>query len=76
MSIINQYDKRSGITYVYESVPYWDKEKEQSLAKRKLIGKRDPETGEIIPLTVGKNDAMKISPNLPSLQSSDRFPVS
>lgn len=49
MSIINQHDKRSGITYVYESVSYWDKEKQQPRAKRKLIGKRDPETGEIIP---------------------------
>lgn len=49
MAIINQHDKRSGITYVYESVSYWDKEKQQPRAKRKLIGKRDPETGEIIP---------------------------
>lgn len=48
MAIINQFDKRSGITYVYESVSYWDKEKQQPRAKRKLIGKRDPITGEII----------------------------
>jgi len=48
MAIINQYDKRSGITYVYESVSYWDKEKQQPRAKRKLIGKLDPETKEII----------------------------
>lgn len=49
MAIINQYDKRSGVTYVYESISYWDKEKQQPRAKRKLIGKRHPETGEIIP---------------------------
>jgi len=49
MAIINQFDKRSGITYVYESVSYWDKDKQQPRAKRKLIGKRDPVTGEIIP---------------------------
>jgi len=49
LAIINQYDKRSGITYVYESISYWDKEKQQPRAKRKLIGKRDPETGEIVP---------------------------
>ena len=49
MAIINQLDKRSGITYVYESVSYWDKEKQQPRAKRTLIGKRDPSTGQILP---------------------------
>ena len=28
---------------------YWDKEKKQSRSKRKLIGKIDPVTGEMIP---------------------------
>ena len=32
MGIIHQKDKRSGITYAYESVSYWDKEKHQSRA--------------------------------------------
>ena len=36
MAIINQFDKRSGITYVYESISYWDKEKKQPRAKRTL----------------------------------------
>ncbi len=49
MGIIKQLDKRTGITYVYESKAYWDKEKHQSRAKRTLIGKIDPETGEMIP---------------------------
>jgi hypothetical protein len=49
MAIIHQHDKRSGITYAYESISYWDKEKKQSRAKRKLIGRVDPETGEITP---------------------------
>ena len=49
MGIIKQYDKRTGITYVYESKAYWDKEKQQSRAKRTLIGRIDPETGEIVP---------------------------
>lgn len=48
MSIIYNRDKRSGITYVYESKSYWDKEKKQSRSKRTLIGKLDPESGEII----------------------------
>ena len=46
MGIIKQYDKRTGITYVYESKAYWDKEKQMSRAKRTLIGKLDPETGK------------------------------
>lgn len=49
MSIVKCKDKRSGITYVYESESYWDKEKKQPRARRKLIGKLDDETGEIIP---------------------------
>ena len=49
MAIIHQHDKRSGITYVYESKSYWDKEKKTSRAKRTLIGRLVPETGEIIP---------------------------
>ena len=48
-SFIYQHDKRSGITYVYESESYWDKEKKQSRCKRRLIGKIDKETGEIVP---------------------------
>lgn len=49
MAIIHQHDKRSGITYAYESHSYWDKEKKMSRAKRTLIGRVDPDTGEIIP---------------------------
>jgi transposase len=47
-AIIHQTDKRSGITYAYESISYWDKEKKQSRAKRKLIG-RVNDSGDIIP---------------------------
>lgn len=48
MSIVKQFDKRSGITYAYESVSRWDKEKKQSRSTRKLIGRVDEKTGEII----------------------------
>lgn len=37
MAIIYQTDKRSGITYAYEATYYWDKEKQQSRSKRKLM---------------------------------------
>ena len=49
MSIVKQYHKDTGITYVYESENYWDPEKQQGRSRRKCIGKIDPETGEIIP---------------------------
>lgn len=61
-AIIHQTDKRSGITYAYESVSYWDKEKKQSRAKRTLIGRIDKETGEIIP-TDGRNRRSTIDDN-------------
>lgn len=67
MSIIKQYHKDTGITYVYESESYWDKEKKQPRSRRKLIGKLDDETGEIIP-TGRKNGSHKKSggPESPS----------
>lgn len=49
MSIVYQHDKRSGITYAYESESYWDKEKRQSRSRRHLIGRVDEKTGEIVP---------------------------
>lgn len=48
-AIVYQKDKRSGITYAYESISYWDKEKKQSRAKRKLVGRVDEKTGKIVP---------------------------
>lgn len=49
MAIIKQYHKDTDTTYVYESTSYWDADKRQSRSKRKLLGKLDPETGEVIP---------------------------
>ena len=60
MGIVYQTDKRSGITYAYENKAYWDKEKKQSRSKRTLIGRVDPETGEIVP-TDGR--CKKLSPD-------------
>ena len=34
MAIIHQHDKRSGITYAYESHSYWDKQKQMTRAKK------------------------------------------
>ena len=60
MATVKQLDKRSGITYVYESVSYWDREKKQPRSKRTLIGRLDPATGEILPTDGrGKRRAQK-----------------
>ena len=48
-TIIKHFDKRSGLTYAYESVSYWDKEKKQPRSKRTYLGRVDDETGEIVP---------------------------
>lgn len=77
-SIVYQKDKRSGITYAYESESYWDKEKKQSRAKRKLIGRVDPNTGEIIP-TDGRGRKKQETPAaanrgpVPSTQTTRKF---
>ncbi|OQC16179.1 MAG: hypothetical protein BWX73_01022 [Lentisphaerae bacterium ADurb.Bin082] len=49
MAIINSYNKKRGVTYVYDSFSYWDKELKQPRSKRKLLGRRDPDTGELVP---------------------------
>ena len=48
-AIVYQTNKKTGITYAYESISYWDKGKQQSRAKRTCIGRVDPETKTIIP---------------------------
>ena len=59
MATVFQTDKRSGITYAYESVSRWDKEKKQSRSTRTLIGRVDAETGSIIP-TDGRMKGEKV----------------
>lgn len=49
MAIIRQHHKDTGTTYVLTSESYWDPEKKQSRSRRKVIGKIDPKTGEVIP---------------------------
>ncbi len=72
-SIIKQFNKQTGITYVYESESYWDKEKKQPRSKRRLIGKIDAETGEIIPTGGGRKaepaDMGKTARTVPELET-------
>lgn len=77
-TIVYQKDKRSGITYAYKSISYWDKEKQQSRAKRTLIGRVDKETREIVP-TDGRCRKKKEATNIkkrgpvPSTQAVRNF---
>ncbi len=48
MSIVHLKNKKNGVTYVYESTAYWDKEKCQARNSRTCIGKLDSDNGEII----------------------------
>ena len=49
MAIVKQTNKRTGLTYAYESCSYRDPETHQPKSKRRLIGRVDDVTGEIIP---------------------------
>lgn len=49
MAIVKQRNKKTGVTYVYESYSYRDKVTKQPRAKRKLIGRIDDATGEVVP---------------------------
>lgn len=46
---VHHFHKKTGVTYVYEAVSVWDKEKKLSTNKQVCIGKLYPVTGELIP---------------------------
>ena len=60
MAIIQQYHKDTDTTYVYESESYWVPELGQSRSRRKLLGKLDLATGEVVPC--GKRGPKKKKP--------------
>jgi len=62
MAQIRQTNRKTGIVYVYEAEPFWDKERKQSrYLNRKMIGHIDPDTGELVP-----NRPLKPAPAAPS----------
>ena len=71
MAITYNKDKRSGLTYAYETTYVWDKEKKQSRSKRTLIGRLDETTGEIVP-TDGRG--RKRSPNYVPAEDEYQMP--
>jgi hypothetical protein len=52
-------NKKTGVTYVYETVSIWNKEKKQSTNKQICIGKLDSVTNELIP---NKRHASTVNP--------------
>lgn len=46
---LNHVNKKTGVTYVYESVSFWNKDKKQSRSKQVCVGKLDPVNGEFVP---------------------------
>jgi len=65
MGIIYQRDRRVGITYAYESKSYWDKEKQQPRSHRKLVGRLDEQTGDIVPTRGYKKKNKTEEPSVP-----------
>lgn len=59
MGIVYCTNSKTGITYAYDNKAYWDPVKKQSRAKRKLLGKVDPATGEIVPTRAYKKRAIE-----------------
>lgn len=49
VSRVYHVNKKTGVTYVYESTSYWDKNKKQARNKQVCIGKLDSITQELIP---------------------------
>ena len=63
MATVKVHNKARNVTYVYESVSYWDKELRQPRSHRKLIGRIDPATGDIVPTGKrGRSDAAAVIP--------------
>ena len=76
MAYIKQYHKDTDTTYVYESESYWDPEKKQARSRRKVVGKLDPLTGEIIPTGKRgrkKKDVTTDMENISDLQQLSRL---
>jgi hypothetical protein len=71
--IVYQVDPKTGVKYAYESVSYWDKDKQQPRSKRKYIGKVDPDTGEIIK---GRSKRNSVSNDSSDTHESDNLIIS
>ena len=69
MATVKVHNKARNVTYVYESVSYWDKELRQPRSHRKLIGRIDPATGDIVP--TGKRGRSDAANDIPQHSDTD-----
>ena len=69
--LVHAKDKRTGIIYVYSSESYWDKEKKAPRNRRTLIGKLDPETGEIVQTDGRRRNKMNQSTEKPTIEKTN-----
>ena len=69
---VRSYNKKTGVTYVYESSSYWDKEAKMPRAHRRLIGKINPQTGEIVP--TGKRGPKPKKQVVPDIEAAEDKP--
>ena len=67
---VNHLNKKTGVTYVYESISYWNKEKKQARNKQVCIGKLDPVTLEFVPSKRLSPEAQAATSALASLTAS------
>ena len=72
--IVYQTDKKTGAKYAYESVSYWDADKQQPRSKRKYLGRVNPETGEIIAKKAKKKDSPAASGDVPQASAETASP--
>lgn len=64
---VNHLNKKTGVTYVYETTSSWDKKRKQSRNKQICIGKLDPVSGTFIP---SKRLSSEAPPALPETVSA------
>lgn len=68
-TISSSYNKVTGTEYIYETTIYFDDELNQKVRKRKVIGKKDPTTGETI--STGKRGRKRSVPEITSEPAPD-----
>ncbi len=49
MSTVRQYNKAADTVYVYDVEYYYVPSRKRTMSRRRLIGKVDPETGNVVP---------------------------
>ena len=66
MSLVYLKNKKNNVTYVYECISFWNKEKKRPDSTRTCIGKLDPTSGDITP---SKKQVASIEPTFASIKT-------